>query len=414
MNLANPGSAANVQREHLLSVSCPACGSTELKTFYSVRDVPVHSVLLMRTREQAREFPRGDLELAHCGTCGFIHNTEFRPGLQDYGREYEETQGFSGTFAAFHERLARDLVQRHGLYDKDIIEIGCGKGEFLGLLCELGGNRGTGFDPAYVPERNTSVARDRITVVREFYSEELAGGGADFVCCKMTLEHVDRPAELLRTLRRSLEGRWDATVFFQVPDVRRVLEDVAFWDVYYEHCSYFSPASLAGLFAAEGFEVLRTWTDYDDQYLMLEARPRTGAHSPGPVDDDVGPLLAGFSARASALRGAWAGFLRSEQEAGRTVALWGGGSKAVAFLTTLGVGSEVAYAVDINPYKSGTFLAGTGHEIVAPEGLRLQPPDTVILMNPVYRAEVQRELDRLGISAELVPVTADPAALLAS
>jgi hypothetical protein len=50
------------------------------------------------------------------------------------------------------------------------------------------------------------------------------------------------------------------------------------------------------------------------------------------------------------------------------VVLWGGGSKGVAFLTTLGQSlDDIAYAVDINPIKHGTFMAGTGQEIIAPE-----------------------------------------------
>ncbi len=52
------------------------------------------------------------------------------------------------------------------------------------------------------------------------------------------------------------------------------------------------------------------------------------------------------------------------------VVLWGGGSKGVAFLTTLNITDQIKYAVDINPYKHGTFLAGTGQEIVSPEFLK--------------------------------------------
>ena len=77
--------------------------------------------------------------------------------------------------------------------------------------------------------------------------------------------------------------------------------------------------------------------------------------------------------------------------------LWGGGSKAVAFLTTLGVTNEIAYAVDINPRRSGTFLAGGGQQIVAPEFLRDYRPDVVIIMNPIYRDEIQAALADMGV-----------------
>ena len=77
-------------------------------------------------------------------------------------------------------------------------------------------------------------------------------------------------------------------------------------------------------------------------------------------------------------------------------------SKGVAFLTTLGQSiDDIAYAVDINPIKHGTFMAGTGQEIVAPEFLREYRPDVVVIMNPVYRAEVTADLSALGLSPQI-------------
>ncbi len=74
----------------------------------------------------------------------------------------------------------------------------------------------------------------------------------------------------------------------------------------------------------------------------------------------------------------------------------------MAFLTTLGNWYEVAYAVDINPLKHGTFMAGTGQEVVSPETLRDYKPDAVIVMNPVYCREIGEQLEGLGVKAELL------------
>lgn len=392
--------------------ACPACGSRALDPFYTVEQVPAHSVLLMRTREQARDFPTGTLRLAVCADCGFISNTAFDPSLQDYSTEYEETQGFSGTFNAFHRRLAEDLIQRHDLRGKRVVEIGCGKGDFLHMLCDLGGNTGLGFDPAYVPERDPGGRDHRVRFVQDFYTETNAPSEADFICCKMTLEHIPDVARLVRTVRRSLGSRTGTTVFFQIPEVRRILRDRAFWDIYYEHCSYFSAGSLGRLFRQQGFDVLDLWTDYDDQYLMIEARPAPGpVHRSHPEEEPVSALqadVADFAARIGEVLDGWRHLLRVTQRNGQRVVLWGGGSKAVAFLTTLGVRDEVAYAVDINPYKRDTFLAGTGHRILSPSDLREQPPDVVIIMNPIYRAEIQRDLHAMQLAPALFHIDLNP------
>ncbi len=49
-----------------------------MSVFYEVKNIPVHSVLLMPTRERALSYPRRDLKLGFCPACGFISNTVVR------------------------------------------------------------------------------------------------------------------------------------------------------------------------------------------------------------------------------------------------------------------------------------------------------------------------------------------------
>ena len=76
----------------------------------------------------------------------------------------------------------------------------------------------------------------------------------------------------------------------------------------------------------------------------------------------------------------------------------------MAFLTTLKIQEEIEYAVDVNPHKHGTYMAGTGQKIIAPELLREYNPDVVIVMNPIYCNEIRQDLNKMGLTAELMPV----------
>lgn len=384
--------------------ACPSCGRAGMKEFYSFAEAPVHSVLLMQTREQAIGYPRGSIRLGFCEGCGFISNTAYDPSVQEYSGKCEETQGFSETFNAFAKKLASELIEKYSLRGKHIVEIGCGKGEFLTMLCKVGKNTGTGFDPAYVDGRYETNAG--VEFIKDFYSEKYSGTRADFIICKMTLEHIGETGSFLMSLRKSLEGRNDTVLFFQVPDVTRVLSELAFWDIYYEHCSYFSHGSLARLFRASGFEVTGIKRDYGGQYIMLEARPSSGSPAkPAPEEDDfetVKGLVEYFTQNIALKISSWKSRLKEFEEKGLKTVIWGSGSKGVAFLTTLGAGALVSKAVDINPYRNGTFMAGTGHEIVTPERLVELKPGAVIVMNPVYTCEVESELKRLGVKAELL------------
>lgn len=388
---------------------CPSCGANSIQLFYNVSQVPVHSVLLLHDRETAVNFPTGDITLGFCQSCGFISNVAFDASKQDYAGEYEATQGYSPTFNAFSRRLAGDLIDRYDLHGKHIVEIGCGMGEFLYLLCEMGGNTGTGFDPAYDPARAIVEIGDNINFVKDYYSEKYAAQKGDFFCCKMTLEHISETAEFVGTVRRAVGDDPDKVVFFQVPNARYVFGDVAFWDIYYEHCSYFSLGSIARLFRHVGFDVIDLWTDYDDQYLMIGARPLTSQSINQLAQENdlvqVAQDVAQFSERYPLLLAEWRQRFAEFRGNGRRVVLWGGGSKGVSFLTTLGIGLDtVQYVVDINPNKSGTFMAGTGQEIVAPDFLPSYQPDVVIVMNPIYREEIRRDLEKLGLTPDLLTV----------
>lgn len=387
---------------------CYNCDTSNVSIFCEIKNVPVHSVLLMPERRIALNYPRGDIVLGFCRGCGFIFNVAFDPTKHEYSPRYEETQGFSPTFNLFHRRLAEYLIDKYGLYNKNIIEIGCGKGEFLTMLCELGENRGVGFDPGYISERNQSKVKNQITFIRDFYSEKYTAYRGDFICCKMTLEHIQYPANFVNIIRNSLLNNWNAIVFFQVPNSIPVLHELSFWDIYYEHCSYFSAESLACLFRKCGFDVIHLTTGYDNQYVMLEARLSTDRSQTYLEDKDMFNELAEnviyFSQNYKSKMDIWRDKLKEITQNGQRVVLWGSGSKGVSFLNYLGIRDEIEFVVDINPYKHNMYMPGTGQKIISPDFLKEYKPDIVIAMNPIYREEIQRDLDRMRLTPELLTV----------
>jgi len=399
-------SGAGTARSSLRVGTCAACGGTELHVFHEASGVPANSCILLESRETAVRYPRGDVRLAFCAVCGFISNVAFDPVLTEYSGRYEETQGFSPTFQGFHHQLASALVERHSLRGKDIIEIGCGKGEFLKLLCDLGENRGLGFDPGYSEERGEALGASRFEVVRDFFSDRYTDREADFVACKMTLEHIARPYAFLDAAIRTVRAP-NGVVFIQVPESRRILAECAFEDIYYEHCSYFTAGSLGRLVERLGFAVTRAETEYGDQYLTVEATPRGSATAgcmTAPADrDEVAALVVTFPPRMKETLAGWGDRLSAWRKAGKRAVVWGSGSKGVSFLTTVPDATGlVDYVVDINPYRQGYFMAGTGQQIVAPKALGDIRPDVVVVMNRVYVPEISRTLDGLGLTPELV------------
>jgi SAM-dependent methyltransferase len=179
------------------AAGCPCCNSDDLMIFHRTKRVPVNSVLNISSRDEALLFPRGDIYLGFCRKCGFIYNTKFDPALVQYSSDCEESQGYSPTFNSFARELADNLIKKYHLSHKKIIEIGCGKGEFLKLICDLGQNTGVGFDPAYVARGRDEDTSGRITFIKDYYSEKYANFRGDMVCCRMTLEHIYHTADMV-------------------------------------------------------------------------------------------------------------------------------------------------------------------------------------------------------------------------
>lgn len=387
---------------------CPNCGHQGLLLFYQVSQVPVHSCLMLSSEQEALDFPCGDVALGFCDHCGFITNTEFDSQWSAYAPNYEDQQSFSPTFNQFAVDLANRLIEKYNLRHKNVVEIGCSKGDFLFLLCELGHNRGVGIDPSVVPGRVNSEAAERVTFIQDYYSENHSQYVGEFICCRHTLEHIQPTHEFVSTVRQSIGDRLDTVVFFEIPETIRVLKDLAFEDIYYEHSSYFTPGSLGRLFRSCGFEVLNLYRAYADQYLLIEARPvATPSEVVHPLEESMDELrqyVQQFTASINHKLNQWQQHLQAAHDQGKRVVVWGSGSKCVSFLTTLGTRDYIQYVVDINPHRHGKFIPGVGKEIMPPAFLKEYQPDQIIVMNSIYCNEIQQMLDKMNVNSELIPL----------
>jgi SAM-dependent methyltransferase len=386
---------------------CPGCSMKQHnRPFYRRSGQPVNSVVLCATRESALNIERGDITLVFCSYCGFIFNSSYNPALCRYDRDYEERQSCSPTFSSFSRELAERIMARCQLNGGTVIEIGCGKGDFLFQICQLSGCRGIGYDPSYVPERAMAQGSEDVVIHARKYPFDPGDDLPDCIVCKMTLEHLPDALDFLRCLRKSLPGEKETALFFLVPNMETIMAEARFWDIYYEHCSYFSAISLANLFKSAGFFVDAVETLYGEQYLFLQAGTRAGTAATASRRFDSGwqKRLERFEDTVKRRRGRCLKTLRDRYRDGGKIALWGGGSKGVSFLCHLEDISMIDCVVDINPYKQGRFLPGTAHPVISPESLPNRRPDLVLAMNSIYIREIREIMAEVGVRADLLTV----------
>ncbi|MFN3461882.1 MAG: methyltransferase domain-containing protein [Oceanibaculum sp.] len=383
-------------------IRCPVCDGTDLTDFVNRGQVPTHQNLLMPDADTARDVVRGELDMCVCGHCGFVFNRSFDLSRVSYGPNYDNTQACSGYFDGYLDGLVADLVERHGVRDCTIVEVGCGKGHFLRKLVAYpgSGNRGLGFDPTYVgPERDLD---GRLSFYRRFYDSQCAEMKADVVVCRHVIEHVPDPMTILHAVHSALAGSPTAKVYFETPCVEWILRNKVVWDFFYEHCSLFTENSLSLAFEQAGFTVRKVDHVFGGQYLWLEADLSKGAAAPSRAQPETMIMAKAYAKAEAGLSQQWRGLVKELRRQGK-VALWGAGAKGATLANLIDLDRTlIDCVVDVNPGKQGRFIPGTGHPIVAPHDMPARGVHSAILMNPNYRDENLALLDSAGIDVQLI------------
>ena len=387
---------------------CPVCGGAGSRVFFDLAQQPVLIGVLWPSRDEALSSPKGDLQLVFCPDCGFIYNHRFEPNLLQYSQDYDNSLHFSPVYQEYAEATARNLVGRYDIRNKTVLEIGCGKGDFLMLLCRLGHNRGIGFDQSYEERTLPPEIADQLSFVKDLYGPTYASYQADLICSRYVLEHIPNPLEFLGMLGQTIADPERTLIYCEVPNIDLILNQHSVWDIIYEHYAYFSLGSLVRLFENAGFQVIQGRETFSNQFASLEARLGKGP-SRWEFDHtrevaELARAVDSFKDHFQSMVTRWQTVLQSSAAGKRRVVLWGGGAKGVSFLNMLGVGSEIDYVVDINPGKQGRYIAGTGQQITSPQFLKKYVPHTVIVLNPAYRNEIQDMLDNLGLAPEVLCV----------
>lgn len=385
--------------------NCPVCSSTGLVNFFEMFDVPVNCGILWKNREAAINCEKGDITLAFCPVCGLITNISFKQDIE-YSQQYDSCLFHSSFYQNYARSQAMQLIERYDLYEKDIIEIGCGQGDFLLLLCELGNNRGVGFDPSYVRKDKDNCVKNDVRFIQDYYSEKYSGYEADFIVCRYVLEHVPHPRRFLQTVRAGIGEHLNTPLFFVLPNALNTFRKLFLWDIIYEHCSYFISKSALHTLLSSGFKVEKLSEDYEGQYLLIDALPAEGEFSgfknnDNPEIRELEQDIITFSTKFLRRIGEWKISIEKMVQEDQRMVIWGAGTKGVAFLNLL-KGSNIDYAVDLNPRKQGKYIPCTGQRIVSPKFLKDNPTDIIIVMNPIYENEIRGLAKRLGLQAKII------------
>ena len=380
-------------------VQCPGCSAQVFRGLCRVPRQPVVLNYRYPTAETARKVKRRDLFLRQCADCGLIFNSTFDPGAIPYDENYDNRQCFSPAFECYLTGLAEEFIERHSLHGQPVLEVGCGKGDFLKLFCRLSGGPGTGYDTTY--QGPSGLQRNRIRFHRRYVSASDIRSPYAAALCRHVVEHIGTIGAFLSDLRKIAAACGDPIILIETPRFEWIAEHLCFWDIFYEHCNYFTMPCLATLCRRAGFNVIRQRATFGRQYQVLELKLDRGTARARKTKTLVPSVSLNRFARQAEMQ-----LRRLEKKltangAGAGWAVWGAGAKGVALVNRL-KRNRPRFVIDSNRGKQGGVIPGSSVPVVAPEDPRLLRLGVILIANPNYAAEIKSVLKRTGFAGKIL------------
>lgn len=310
-----------------------------------------------------------DLKIMQCPGCGLVQ-LDNEP--VDYFREVIRASAFSKDMGLYRQQQFAEFVDEHALKAKKIIEIGCGRGEYLSLLKQQGVEA---YGLEYAAASVEQCRRDALPVQQGYIEHAgypLEHGPFDGFFIFNFLEHMPQPIEVLKGIAANLtEG---AVGLVEVPNFDMMIRENQFTEFVTDHLCYYTRQTLTLLLELSGLEVLQCREIWGDYILSATVRKRR-------------PLaVAGFLTAHQQLTKQLQDFV-DDFGVGQ-VAIWGAGHQALAVMALVGLSDRIKYVVDSAPFKQHKLTPGTHYPIVAPAQFYDDALPAVMVMAAAYSFEV--------------------------
>ncbi|OFX24719.1 MAG: methyltransferase [Anaeromyxobacter sp. RBG_16_69_14] len=348
---------------------CRACRQPiDAEPLLVYRDMPV-SAQAFPTADSVAADRGAELTVIQCPACGLV---QLDGPPVPYHREVIRAAAFSTEMRVFRIGQFAAWVGQHGLGGRKVLEVGCGRGEYLELL-EQCGTEAHGLE--YAPAAEADCRARGLRVARGYVEgpdQRLAQAPFDAFVSLNFMEHWPDPVASLLGISANLADGGLGLV--EVPNFDMIAERGLYSEFISDHLSYFTRQTFAATLERGGFQVLDCASVWHDYILSATVKKRQ------PVD------LGLIQRRREEMAGALAAFL-DRFPRGRT-AIWGAGHQALAVIALAGLANRIRYVVDSAPFKQGKFTPATHLPIVPPTALESDPVSALIVMAAAYSDEV--------------------------
>ncbi len=377
---------------------CPVCNTSESRRLRHME---------MEIADHVR-LPKS-YDIVSCNKCGFSYAKLRGVTQETYNEYYRKSNDYSDEKIRMKLNRELDLVRvrligKHIPLDAEILDIGCGNGDFLAELKANNYESLTGIDPS---ENSVEVVRKRGIHARtgNIFSIGTEKEKYDLVCCTAVLEHIYDLKGCMEKLKSRLKGP-GSKIFVDVPGMEGINKYLAMPAEHFncEHINYFTFQSLDNLFSVNGFKRI---SEKEDYFVFLKEKGvptlSIGAvyeliETPvGNVEKDTESekaILQYFSAIEDKLT-LQKELLKTVLMKEERVVIWGGGNYAFQMMSSLPeIKEKIDYFIDSNHNKIGSKIIGK-----AVKGIDEIPKDgtLVVICSMNYSEEMASECEKRAV-----------------
>lgn len=327
----------------------------------SAQDIP--------NAEEMKEDMGITLNLYQCPRCSLV---QLDSSPVHYYKDVIRAGGGSSTMKELRKEEYKDFIERFDLYGKKILEVGCGKGEFLSLWKE--------FDVQCIGIENSSdlVAQGRsqgLNIIHGFMNDpnmKLKNGPFDAFCQFNFLEHQPRPNEMLQTIYNNLTD--EGVGLITVPSLEYILTHNGYYELIRDHLAYYSESSLKLLFENNGFDVVKLKTVNRDTH-EIQVRKRNQIN------------LSNWIYGYEKLREEIIEFINDN---GGETAIWGASHQGFTLIPSMHLEPFIKCIIDSAPFKQGRYAPASHIPIISPNEFCKRPTKSIIIVAPGYTEEIYK------------------------
>ena len=320
---------------------------------------------------QVESYIKVDLEIYVCSQCGLVqHNSE----PVSYYKDVIRAVAYSPEMKKFRLKQFKKFLNANQLWDKNILEIGSGKGEYLDLFDEVGATKLYGLENSL---RSFKILEDKkYNSRRGFLDDKFINTwelSFDAVVSFNFVEHWPDLRTGLKKIKNLLSD--DGISLIEVPNFSHMLKNKIYTEFTVDHIYYFTEETFRNALQSVGLEIILISSVWKDYILSATVRRRQKI--------DIRGIIESKKKKTFEL----VNFL-SDYDG--SVVVWGAGHQALSILAMIRADNYVEYVVDSAPFKQGKFCPVTGLEIFSPMQLNVDCPQCVVVMGAGYSDEIVR------------------------